>query len=127
MIRFLNTRYVDGGRGPHEYDCYGLVRAVRAEVFGRPLLPIHNEVQPSDKATMTTVCQETIDMTGMKETRIAEAAIATAWAGRLCVHVGIVVYGDGQFWILETDEPTGPCRTPARVFENRYTRVKYYD
>lgn len=126
MNRYLMTRYADGGRGPNEYDCYGLVRAVRTEVFGLPLLPSHIEVQPADKAAMTTVCQEIIDLTGLKETRIAEAAIATAWAGRLCVHVGIVVCGDGQFWILETDEPTGPCRTPVRVFENRYTRVKYY-
>lgn len=127
MIRFLNTRYVAGGRGPHEYDCYGLVRAVRNEVFNFLLLPSHSEVNPVDKEAMTAVCQDILDCTDLKEIPITEAAIATAWAGRRCVHVGIVVQADGRLWILETDEPSGPCLTPVRVFENRYTRVKYYD
>lgn len=127
MIRFLNTRYVEGGRGPHDFDCYGLVRAVRNEIFHFPLLPSHSEVSPADKEAMTAVCQDILDCTGLKESPIAEAAIATAWAGRRCVHVGIVVQADGRLWVLETDESTGPCLTPVRVFENRYTRVKYYD
>lgn len=127
MIRFLNTRYVEGGRGPDEFDCYGLVRAVRHEVFHFPLLPSHSEVVPSDKDAMTAVCQQIIDCTDLQECTVQEAAIASAWAGRRCVHVGIVVQADGRLWILETDEPTGPCLTPVRVFENRYTRVKYYD
>ena len=127
MIRFLNTRYVDGGRGPDEYDCYGLVRAVRHEVFHFPLLPSHAEVAPADKDAMTAVCQQIIDCTDLKECSPKEGAIAAAWAARLCVHVGIVVQGDGRLWILETDKSTGPCRTPLRVFENRYTRVTYHD
>ena len=127
MIRFLNTRYVEGGRGPNEFDCYGLVRAVRHEVFHFPLLPSHSEVAPADKVAMTAVCQEIIDCTGLKECAIREAAIASGWAASLCVHVGIVVQADGRLWILETDKPTGPCLTPVRVFENRYTRVTYHD
>lgn len=127
MIRFLTTRYVEGGRGPVEFDCYGMVRTVRHEVYGFPLLPSHSEVSPSDKDAMTAVCQEIIDCAQLHECSIREAAIASAWAGRRCVHVGIVVQADGRLWILETDEPTGPCLTPVRVFENRYTSVKYYD
>lgn len=127
MNRFLDTRYVKGGRGPEEYDCYGLVRAVRHEVFGFPLLPSHSEVDPDDKKTMTTVCHDILDCTGLTETTADEAAIATAWAGLLCVHVGIVVQADGRLWVLETDKPTGPCLTPVRTFEKRYSAVKYYD
>ncbi|MGH8010288.1 MAG: hypothetical protein ACREQ3_25110 [Candidatus Binatia bacterium] len=127
MIKFLNTRYVEGGRGPHEYDCWGLVRAVRHEVFHFPLLPSHSEVAPTDKDAMTAVCQEIIDCAGLKECTAQEGAIAAAWAARLCMHVGIVVQADGRLWVLETDKPTGPCMTPVRVFENRYTRVTYHD
>jgi cell wall-associated NlpC family hydrolase len=127
MIRFLNTRYVEGGRGPYEYDCWGIVRAVRHEVFHFPLLPSHSEVAPADKDAMTAVCQEIIDCAGLKDCTAQEGAIAAAWAARLCVHVGIVVQADGRLWVLETDKPTGPCMTPLRVFENRYTRVTYHD
>ena len=127
ILRYLRIPYVEGGRDESGMDCWAMARAVRHEVYHLPLLPSHSEVAPADKAAMTAVAQDIIDCTGLKECTAQEGAIAAAWAGRRCVHVGIVVQADGRLWILETDEPTGPCLTPVRVFENRYTRVTYYD
>ncbi len=127
MIRYLNTRYVHGGRGPDEYDCWGLVRAVRSEIFGLPELPSHADVPPPDKRRMTELCADIQECAHLVECEPKEGAIATAWAGRLCVHVGILVVADSRPWILETDEPTGPTLTPIRTFESRFSRVVYYD
>ena len=39
LNKFLLAPYVDGGRGPAAFDCWGLCIAVRHELFGLPLPP----------------------------------------------------------------------------------------
>lgn len=123
--RYLRTRYVPGGRGPDEFDCWGLVRDARQQLFGLPLLPSYGAITPDDKAGLTRACTDTV-LQYLEPCKPARAAIATAWRARLCVHVGLVVQADGRLWVLETDTPGGPCLTPLRLFENRYLRVIYY-
>lgn len=124
--RFLNTTYKPRGRGPHEYDCWGLVRAVRHELFDKPLLPSFDSVDPLDKK-MLTKCYRIVYNGGVFSDDKKAGAIATAWWGKLCVHVGVLVEVDGRLWVLETDEPTGPVLTNVSRFESRYGKIVYYD
>lgn len=123
----LQTRYVRGGRGPVEMDCWGLVRIARVDLFGRPWLPSYADIAPADKRRLTVACLSVCDGAGLREVQARPGAIATAWAGRLCVHVGIVIDADGRAWVLETDEGTGPVLTRPATFEKRFARVIYYD
>lgn len=125
--QYLTTRYVKGGRGPVDLDCYGLVRLARAELFGRRLMPLCAEARPGDLRSITRAVQEVAGLQGMQPADPTPGAVATAWRASLCVHVGLVVEADGRRWVLETDEPTGPCITPLSKFESRYSRVIYYD
>jgi cell wall-associated NlpC family hydrolase len=125
--KYLSTKYVKGGRGPVEMDCWGLVRTARADIFGRELLPAFDGISPDDKKCLTEACDEVRLDGGFIPVEARAGAIATAWTARLCVHVGLVVNADGRMWVLETDEQTGPCLTPIQSFESRYTRVVYYD
>lgn len=127
MDHYLQSRYVKGARGPDEFDCYGLVRAARTEIFKRGILPACDGVAPSDKRRLTQSCLDVIDTCSLAEVDRRPGAIATGWRGSLCVHVGLVVEVDSRLMVLETDEPTGPCLTPPRRFESRYSRVLYYD
>ena len=127
LTDLLKTRYVRGGRGPVDADCWGLVRMARLGLFGRSLLPSFSDIAPADKKGLTSACLTVRDDGGFREVGIQPGAIATAWTGRLCVHVGIVVESDGRTWILETDEGTGPALTRPGLFEKRYARVIYYD
>lgn len=122
----LQTRYVKGGRGPVEQDCYGLVRTARHEIFGQSILPSYDGISPDDKQSLTSACMTVRDEGGFVPVSPSPGAIATAWRARLCVHVGIVVQADGRLWVLETDVGTGPCITPLPKFESRYTKVIYY-
>lgn len=124
---FLATKYVKFGRVPPELDCWGLVRLARVELFGREPLPYYSRIDPQDKRSLTEKTLEVRDINLFKRTEIKAGAIATAWRGRLCVHVGIVVECDGRLWVLETDEATGPALTRPQLFESRYTQVIYYD
>lgn len=125
--QYLQTRYVKGGRGPFDCDCWGLVRMARAELFGRGWLPSFSQISPDDKGGLTQACEQVRLGGGFIAVRARPGAIATAWAARLCVHVGIVVEADGRLWILETDQGSGPCLTSIPAFEARYTRVVFYD
>lgn len=124
--QYLKTRYRRHGRGPVEYDCYGLARAVRHEEFGRPLMPSYVEVVPDDKRMLTRAAADALEH-HLKPCDPKPGAIALAWRGRVCVHVGVLVMADGRRWILETDEGTGPQLVPPRSFAARYPRVEFYD
>lgn len=124
---YLKTRYVKGGRGPDDIDCYGLVRLARHEMFGLPLLPLYAGVTMDDKLSITNACKDISREQGFVPGFARPGAIATAWRVRLCVHVGLVVDADGRLWVLETDDAAGPRLTPISKFESRYTKVIYYD
>lgn len=125
--KYLSTRYVKGGRGPIDLDCYGLVRLARSEMFGKPLMPLCSEAEPGRFRAITSAVAGVSGRLSMRRCSRRPGAVATAWRGALCVHVGLVVSADGRDWILETDEPTGPQLTQPRLFERRYTSVIYYD
>lgn len=124
---FLATNYAKFGRCLPDLDCWGLVRLARVELFNRELLPGYVEVDPQDKRELTAATLNVQSVGEFKEISMSAGAIATAWRGRLCVHVGIVVECDGRLWVLETDEATGPALTRPQLFESRYTQVIYYD
>lgn len=126
--RYLKTSYQRGGRGPVAYDCFGIVRAVRHEVFGKSVLPSFGNICPQDKRNLTAACIDVRDAKGFHPVQQpVPGAIATAWRASLCVHVGICVEVDGRLWVLETDEPAGPALIALDRFEDRYTKVIYYD
>lgn len=108
-----------------DFDCYGLVRLVRSEMFGKPLLGEHMGVLDTDKQELTRICAQ--ESEGMREVEPAPGVLATCWRGGLFFHVGIVVEIDGRLAVLETNSKTGPRWKSIRDFERIYTRVIYYD
>lgn len=127
IAKYLKTTYRKGARGPKEYDCWGLVRAVRYEFFHRALLPELSDL-PADDARAKTRAHDLVHSSvNVREVPMQPGAAAEAWIGGLCVHVGVVVDVDGMLFILETDTPFGPTLTKPSVFSSRYTKVKFYD
>jgi hypothetical protein len=120
---YLSAPYRDGARGPLAFDCYGLVNAVRHEVFGLPLLPSLGGVGRSKLRENTKAYREV--SAGLEECQPEPGAIASALIGEFLDHVGVVVYLDGQLKVLDTN-PGGPRIRTVRDFEQRYQRVVYY-
>lgn len=123
---FLRSRYVAGGRGPVDFDCWGLVRSARQALFGGPLLPECADAKPGALPAITRSVARVAGEHGMRTDRPSPGMIATGWHGKVCAHVGLVVLVDGALRILETDKPTGPCLTRLSHFEDRYSKVAYY-
>lgn len=118
--------YLADGRTVSGCDCYGLVRLARDGMFNRGLMPTHGDVMGADKKRMTKRAGSVLSQ--MTQTPPIAGSIATAWRGRLCIHVGIVIEIDGRSMILEADHDTPyPRITSIASFEERFLRVEYYD
>lgn len=127
LQKYLSSTYKIGGRGPLEYDCWGMTREARVTLFDKPWFPDFLHIDDDTRVqAMTRESMRVVRMCDLKECAPRAGAVATAWRGRLCIHIGIVIDVDGSLLILETDRP-GPKLTNLHVFERRYTAVQYYD
>lgn len=125
LSKYLSATYEDGARGPDRYDCWGLVRAVRHELLGLPLLPSFGAVRNTMPAAFTRAYEE--QATLMEECQPEPGAIAAVFRGRIVIHVAVVIEVDSALAVLEIRND----RTSARWlripdFESRYLRVIYY-
>ena len=125
LSKYLSATYEDGARGPARYDCWGLVRAVRHELLGLPLLPSFGAVRNTMPAAFTRAYEEQAAL--MEECQPEPGAIAAVFRGRIVIHVAVVIEVDGGLAVLEIRND----RTSARWlripdFESRYLRVIYY-
>ena len=127
---YMNARYRDGARGELvggvlEYDCWSLARAVRHEVYGKPLLPSWGHVRNTMPREFARAHEAvTADL---EECAPEVGAIAAVFRGRLVMHVGVVVEIDGRLAVLDIRGDGLPARWQRITdFESRYLRVIYY-
>ena len=124
LNKFLLAPYMDGGRGPAAFDCWGLCIAVRHELFGLPLLPSLGGVGRHNPKACTKAFRM---LSGVMEVCEPEpGAIAAVLRGDLCIHVGVVVDIDGRLAVLETNPNSGTRWLYQRQFEATYLKVIYY-
>lgn len=120
----LETRYVDGGRGPVEYDCWGLVREARHLHCGMRLLPSWGEIRNTEpKAFTKAYIREARDMV---ECGHEHGAIAAAMDGKICIHVGLALVVSGRKMVLEINPGGGAKLVRMLDFETAYKGVIYY-
>ncbi|ERY56330.1 hypothetical protein DZA07_25075 [Pseudomonas aeruginosa] len=124
LDKYLSSSYRDGGRDLPFVDCYGLVRLVREEVFGKGDLPAFGHVRNTMPAEFTRCVKQAA--TEFEECRPEPGAVATVWRGRICVHIAIVVEIDGRLAVLDTGSKTGPSWSSVPRFEARFAKVAYF-
>lgn len=126
MMQFLKARYKDGARGEDGlYDCWGLVRAARVELHGRPLLPSFGGEYQRDPAGFTrhynNQAQHMREVSGH-----SPGVVIAVLRGQICIHVALCVEG-GR--VLEINPRThARCVSLARFLDDYAHRtIKYYD
>ena len=120
---FLSAPYLDGGRGPAAYDCWGLCIAVRHQLFGLPLLPSLGRVGKGRPRDNTHAYNDL--RLGMEACTPEPGAIAAVFRGVLCIHVGVVVEAEGRLKVLDTN-PGGARLRSVSEFESDFPRVVFY-
>lgn len=130
-MNWINTylatvNYLDGGRGEDgNYDCWGLVREARHLHCGKRLLPSWGEVRNTNPRAFTKAYRA--EAKSMEECRPEHGAVAAVFAGRVCIHVGLVVdVGGGRLMVLEVNPHKRVNVSRVVDFEANYPKVIYY-
>lgn len=121
--QYLDATYEDGARGPARFDCWGLVRAVRHEVFGLPLMPSWGYVRNTMPREFTRAVNQ--EAGAMERCEPEVGAIACVWRCDICIHVALIVEVDGRLHGLEM-KPAGATIKPLRRFQDQYLKVSYH-
>lgn len=122
--QYLTKRYVDGGRGPDVYDCWGLVREARARYCGMRLLPEFGSLRNTDPRAFTKAY--TSEASQMELCEPEHGAIAAVLHGKVCVHVGLVLERDGRLWVLEINPVRGPRILPLKAWARDHLSVTFH-
>lgn len=120
---YLLSEYEDGARGPDKYDCWGLVRDVRVNLFDLPLLPSWGLVDPNNKRQVTDAWHHTEAVFSLSGP--TPGALAAVFHGSLLLHVGIVVNADKGISVLDTLPDRGPAITRLADYIEQYD-VRFY-
>ena len=126
LAHYLAAEYEDGARGPDRYDCWGMVREVRAQHLGQRLLPSFGAVRHDMLADFTRAYRQEAAL--MEECEPEVGAIATVCRGALCFHVAVIIEVDGRLAALEISPPKGPRWSYLADFVRQYPlrKVRYY-
>lgn len=131
VLRFLAAGYRDGARGEEGmYDCWGLVRQARTDLYGLPLLPEFAGELRFDPQEFTRRYQE--QARKMRETAPKPGAIAAVMRGRLCVHVALITHdvtrASNDLYALEINPDICARWIHINEFERAHygKLVKYY-
>lgn len=120
-----NATYVDGGRGPTNYDCWGLVREVRAVHLGLSELPVYGELRNDSPRLFTKAYR--CEASKLRECLPEHGAIAAVMIGSICTHVAVVIEDGGELWILEINPDKGARRMRLSLWLQDQPRVTFHN
>ena len=118
------VEYQDMGRGPVNYDCWGLVREARHKYCGMRLLPSFGDISHDMPKEFTRAYEQ--ESAHMTECEPEHGAIAAVFIGRICAHVGLVVKVGSRLMVLEVNPNKGVNLSPVVHFESQCFKVIYY-
>jgi hypothetical protein len=113
---YLSCCYVDGGRGPDVYDCWGLVREVRHARLGKRLLPSYGSLRNTSPKAFTRAYRTESSL--MERCEPEAGAIAAVMVGDICVHVAVLYDSPEGLRVLEIN----PTRGPRQLLLHKWLR-----
>lgn len=116
--------YVDGGRGPIEFDCWGLVREVRAKHLGMAELPAYGDLR-NDKPRLFTQAYRA-ESAKMRVCEPEHGAIAAVMIGEICTHVAVVLDLGGELFVLEINPEKSARRVRLCEWLRSHGRVTFH-
>ena len=124
LNKYLTCKYEDGGRGPKLFDCWGLVRQVRAVELGLSELPSYGNLRNTQPKEFTRAYEA--EASKMEECQPEHGAIAAVLIGKICSHVAVVLELEGQLKILEINPERGARCLPLWSWRRDHVKVTYH-
>lgn len=112
---YIGKPFADGGRGPHAFDCWGLLRAIYFDQLGVDL-PSYGEISAKDLARIAREMESGKDGDGWQECGpepLAVVLMRSGRGGRRVVHVGAMV---DRFRMIHVEEAAATAIVPINHF-----------
>lgn len=123
---YLDTAvYVDGGRGPVEFDCWGLVREARGNHLGLSMLPVYGELRNDDPRAFTKAYRA--ESRKLKPCEPEHGCIAAVMIGEVCVHVALVLQIDDELFVLEINPEKSARKLRLNAWLEGHLRVTFHN
>lgn len=117
--------YVDGGRGPTHYDCWGLVREARGIHMGLSQLPLYGDLRNDNPRAFTKAYRN--ESAKLKEGPPSHGAIAAVMIGDICTHVALVLEVANELWILEINPEKSARKLRLNEWLKGHVRVTFHN
>lgn len=129
MMQYLTARYVDGGRGDGQYDCWGLSRAVRHDVYGKSLLPEYAGCSRHTPIALARGAESEIATALQQIDNPVPGCMVGVFASGICVHVAVAIGDNGHVRVMDITAQTGTSIYSISDFERLYygREIRYYD
>lgn len=121
---YLRCTYVDGARGPHAYDCWGLVREVRHERLGFALLPSFGDLRNNNPRAFTKAYES--ESHRMEICEPEHGSIAAVMSGKICTHVALVIDINNELMILEINPIRGARCMSLYDWKREHFKVTFH-
>lgn len=129
LLEALQAPYKDGARGEDGfYDCWGLARKVRAEVYGKSLLLELAGANRFDLKDMQNCYKEQTAKLKIIKEPVAGAIVGVIKKG-LCVHAAVIVENNGKLCVLDTNPITNSKIYSLTDYQQKFfnAEIIYYD
>lgn len=115
--KYIGLPFADGGRGPAEFDCWGLVRAVYSDRLGVEL-PAYGEISARDLVKVARAMRDGADdgWLQVSEQRELDVVLMRNGSGGAVVHVGVMV---NSTRLLHVEAATASAVVPLKHFSVR--------
>jgi hypothetical protein len=120
--KYLEGRYLEGGRVWPNVDCYGLVLEVRRDL-GLPEWPEWTNIRSGDGSMVEVAGKWFPTLTPCDP---EEGALIALYQGSEMRHVGVVVRCAGSLEALEITIKQKVICLPLHRLKRRFVRVEYY-
>ena len=134
ITKYLVAKYKYGARGEGGcYDCFGLARVARVELYGRQMMSSRGGEHVRDLRGFTACYYAQIEKMIEIKNPVPGAVLAVLKKGKICMHVALVVHDINNtglgLHVLDINLGRGACLIPLFRFleERRLRTIKYYD
>lgn len=124
--RWLNTyigkTYLPGGRGPEQFDCYGLCKTIYNEVFNIELPDWRDDLsKPAIRAGIIAGVVSHGTFTELEDP--VDGCFVVCYRSRAAYHIGLFFAGG----VIHADEGHGVIYEPLSRFARKYTKLQFGD
>lgn len=125
-VQYINKPWVAGGRGPDEFDCWGLLRYIVHKEFKRPELPLY-PIPPASKLGVAHQIEAAV--AGAEWRKLCSPAHSCAVGlsmGRRLHHVGFYIADDGGMVIHCAQGKRTVAQSVAALRADQWRRIEFY-